>query len=317
MRGEAPSEAVRRIGPAAVLGPGTPVRCAQTGRGHSSPMRAEAESGTQHGTRRRRWGSVLLRVTFLVLAFLAMVGFSVVLAKVTLTPSPASEELVKSNLRPGRSLRQYAEDYTFLSACKQAGGNLVLGMPFGVLLPILVPRRLRMIRMVLLTVLVIAIVELVQGALVAGRAFDVDDVILNTAGALLGYLLLGRRLSHRYHVLADGQEPEPEPEPAPGRTRAPTARTKPATKARTAAKSRPTPKPKPRAATTPRPKPKATADTKPKPKPKPKPGARSGTAPKPEAAAEAESSAASGRTPRGDRSRNGPGRALLDRLRSR
>ncbi|MEU8626448.1 VanZ family protein [Streptomyces sp. NPDC048669] len=228
-------------------------------------MRAEAESGTRNGTRRRTWGSVLLRVTFLVLAFLAMVGFSVVLAKVTLTPSPASEELVKSNLRPGRSLRQYAEDYTFLSACKQAGGNLVLGMPFGVLLPILVPRRLRMIRMVLLTVLVIAIVELVQGALVAGRAFDVDDVILNTAGALLGYLLLGRRLSHRYHVLADGQGPEQEQkqEPAPGRARAPepagrgttsrrrpwqgawakvTARRKPATKAGGAEKSRPTPR---------------------------------------------------------------------------
>lgn len=173
-------------------------------------MNAEAESGTRDGTRRRTWGSVLLQVTFLVLAFLAMVSFSVVLAKVTLTPSPASEELVESNLRPGRSLRQYAEDYTFLAACKQAGGNLVLGMPFGVLLPILVPRRLRMIRMVLLTVLVIAIVELVQGALVQGRAFDVDDVILNTTGALLGYLLLGRRLSHRYHVLAEGQEREPE-----------------------------------------------------------------------------------------------------------
>lgn len=163
---------------------------------------------------------MLLQVSILVLALLAMVGFSVVLAKVTLTPSPASEDIVTSNLRPGRSLRQYAEDYTFLAACKQAGGNLVLGMPFGVLLPILVPRRLRMVRMVLLTVLVIVVVELVQGALVAGRAFDIDDVILNTAGALLGYLLVGRRLSHRYHVLAAG----PEPEPAPARKKEAPAR---------------------------------------------------------------------------------------------
>lgn len=166
------------------------------------------------GTRHRAWGRVLLRVIILVTAFLAMVGFSVVLAKVTLTPSPASEDLVTSNLRPGRSLRQYAEDYTFLAACKQAGGNLVLGMPFGVLLPVLVPRRLRMIRMVLLTVLVIIVVELVQGALVPGRAFDIDDVILNTTGALLGYLLLGRRLSHRYHVLAAGPQRADQPAPA-------------------------------------------------------------------------------------------------------
>ena len=43
------------------------------------------------------------------------------------------------------------------------------------------------------------LVELIQGALVTGRAFDVDDVILNTAGALLGYLLLGRRMSRAVH----------------------------------------------------------------------------------------------------------------------
>lgn len=310
-------------------------------------MNAEAESGTQNGTRRRTWGSVLLQVTFLVLALLAMVGFSVVLAKVTLTPSPASEELVKSNLRPGRSLRQYAEDYTFLAACKQAGGNLVLGMPFGVLLPILVSRRLRMIRMVLLTVVVIVVVELVQGALVAGRAFDVDDVILNTAGALLGYLLLGRRLSHRYHVLAE--VPEPEPEPAPERTRAPKPATrdglgmasrqrpwqgawakvaawaKPATKPATKAKPKARPKAgsdeksrpgtKPKAATKPKPKPKA--DTKPGQAPKPKAGAKSRTATKPEAGAKAKSSAATGRTPRGDGASIGPGRTLWDRFRSR
>ncbi|MEU1348951.1 VanZ family protein [Streptomyces sp. NPDC005786] len=166
-----------------------------------------------------------------------MVAFSVVLAKVTLTPSPASRDLVTSNLRPGRSLRQYAEDYTFLAACKQAGGNLVLGMPFGVLLPFLVPRRLRMIRMVLLTVLVIVVVELVQGALVPGRAFDIDDVILNTAGALLGYLLLGRRLSHRYHVLAAGPEREATPAP-PQRAKPARPRTERRTEGATAAWTR-------------------------------------------------------------------------------
>lgn len=167
-------------------------------------------------TRHRAWGHVLLQITILVTAFVAMVGFSVVLAKVTLTPSPASEDLVTSNLHPGRSLRQYAEDYTFLAACKQAGGNLVLGMPFGVLLPVLVPRRLRMVRMVLLTVLVIVVVELVQGALVAGRAFDIDDVILNTTGALLGYLLLGR-LSESPLPRARGRtgaQGRPGPDPA-------------------------------------------------------------------------------------------------------
>ena len=163
------------------------------------PMTTEADRRARRGN----LGRVLLRAAALIVAFLGLVAFSVVLAKVTLTPSPASQDFVVSNLRPGRSLRQYAEDYTFLAACKQAGGNLLLGAPFGILLPILMPRRLRMIRMVLLTALIMVVIELTQGALVEGRAFDIDDVILNTTGALLGYALVGRRLSHRFHALAD------------------------------------------------------------------------------------------------------------------
>lgn len=174
-------------------------------------MNTETKPSTRQGT----WARVLLRVTVLTVVLLGLVAFSVFLAKVTLTPSPASEGIVTSNLRPGRSLRQYVEDYTFLAACKQAGGNLLLGVPFGLLLPFIVPRRLRMISMLLLTAAVMVLVELIQGALIPGRAFDIDDVILNTTGALLGYFLLGRRISHRYHLHADtprGEAEKPRPE---------------------------------------------------------------------------------------------------------
>ncbi|WP_239477432.1 MULTISPECIES: VanZ family protein [unclassified Streptomyces] len=166
---------------------------------------------------------MLVRGLVLAAALAGLVAFSVLLAKVTLTPSPASEDIVTSNLQPGRSLRQYAEDYTFLAACKQAGGNVLLGVPFGLLLPFFVPRRLRMIRTTLLAAVAMAVVELIQGALVQGRAFDIDDVILNTAGALLGYFVLGRRLSHRYYTYAEvpssaEQRDEPEPTTRPKRT---------------------------------------------------------------------------------------------------
>ncbi|MFJ2651744.1 VanZ family protein [Streptomyces sp. NPDC087420] len=164
--------------------------------------------------RRISWGRALLRVIILVVAFLALVAFSAVLADLTLTPSPASAEIAGSNLRPGHSLRQYAEDYTFLAACKQIGGNIVMGMPFGLILPVLMPRRLPMLRVVVLTAVVMALVELAQGSIVQGRAFDVDDVILNTSGALLGYLLLGRRIGRRFHALGVPR-PVPESEPAP------------------------------------------------------------------------------------------------------
>ncbi|MEU0375767.1 VanZ family protein [Streptomyces cyaneofuscatus] len=234
---------------------------------------------------------MLLRVTVLTVVLLGLVAFSILLAKVTLTPSPASEDIVTSNLRPGRSLRQYAEDYTFLAACKQAGGNVLLGVPFGLLLPFLVPRRLRMISMTLLTAAVMVLVELVQGALVTGRAFDIDDVILNTSGALLGYFLLGRRISHSYHAhahtpRAEAVEPEAEPKAAerktPSRTKTKTGTTKAGTPARGTTKA------------------KEPVET----------GARTGSTRLPKARG------SSGR-PTADVGQPGSGRALLDRLRRR
>ncbi|OKJ51798.1 VanZ family protein [Streptomyces sp. CB02115] len=254
---------------------------------------------------------MLVRGAVLTVVLLGLVAFSVLLAKVTLTPSPASEDLVTANLRPGRSLRQYAEDYTFLAACKQAGGNLLLGVPFGLLLPFFVPRRLRMIRTTLLTAVAMAVVELIQGALVEGRAFDVDDVILNTAGALLGYFVLGRRISHRYYTYTDdsgspgpsAEKPEAEPKRAPGpaaRTKAVRKGTAPTKTARTKAaptKTVPTKTARTKAGQRDRPKPAASAPAK-------KRGARTGRT----------DGAASG-GPRATGS--GAVRSLLDRLRGR
>lgn len=214
------------------------------------------------------WGRTVLRVIILVAAFVALVGFSVVLAELTLTPSPASADIAGSNLRPGHSLRQYAEDYTFLAACKQIGGNIVMGMPFGLILPVLVSRRLRMIRVVLLTAVVMVLVELTQGAVIQGRAFDVDDVIMNTSGALLGYLLLGRRIGRKYHALGVPRVPAGASVPSegagePGKQEPGGSR---ATGGRGAAKARPAPKTSPKTLSKPAPrsasKPPATSSGK-------------------------------------------------------
>lgn len=137
----------------------------------------------------------------MALAFMAMVAFGAVLARATLAPSFASEGLAHANLQPGASLRQYYERYTVAGAMRQVGGNVLLGMPFGVLLPVLAPKARGALRVVVTTGLVMVLVELAQGAVVRGRAFDVDDVIMNTAGALLGYLLLGRRLGRAVHAV--------------------------------------------------------------------------------------------------------------------
>ncbi|WP_416982033.1 VanZ family protein [Streptomyces sp. T028] len=141
-----------------------------------------------------------LRLLAMLFAFALMVGFAVVLARLTLEPSPASEALAHSNLRPGRSLRAYLDQPAMRDAIRQIGGNLLLGVPFGILVPVLAPKARGVLRVLVLTASVMLLVEFAQGALVTGRAFDIDDVILNTAGALVGYLLLGRRMSRAVHA---------------------------------------------------------------------------------------------------------------------
>ncbi|MEV7888743.1 VanZ family protein [Streptomyces sp. NPDC002817] len=143
--------------------------------------------------------AIVRRFVAMVAAFAFMVAFAVVLARLTLEPSPASEALTHTNLHPGRSLRAYLDQPELRDAGKQIGGNLLLGIPFGVLVPVLAPRTRGVLRVLLLTAVVMLMVEFAQGAMITGRAFDIDDVILNTTGALIGYVLLGRRLSRAVH----------------------------------------------------------------------------------------------------------------------
>ncbi|MFB7502040.1 VanZ family protein [Streptomyces broussonetiae] len=140
-----------------------------------------------------------VRVVIMLVAVAGMVFFAVVLAKLTLEPKAASAALTHNNLRPGDSIRAYLDRPAFQDTVKQLGGNVVLGMPFGLLLPVLVSRARGLVRVAVVTALVMLLVELMQGTMITGRAFDIDDVILNTTGALLAYLLLGRRLGRAVH----------------------------------------------------------------------------------------------------------------------
>ncbi len=140
-----------------------------------------------------------VRALAMLLACAAMVAFGVLLARLTLQPSTASVPLTHTNLRPGDSIRDYLAQPAFRDTVKQLGGNILLGVPFGVLLPVIAPKARGVLRVVAVTTFVMLGVEVVQGALITGRAFDIDDVVLNTGGALLGYLLIGRRLSRRIH----------------------------------------------------------------------------------------------------------------------
>lgn len=77
-------------------------------------------------------------------------------------------------------------------------GNVVCFIPFGFVIPILT-RKQTALRMFLLGMSASVLVELLQLVSMLGT-FDVDDIILNTLGVLIGYVLfvIGRGIVRRY-----------------------------------------------------------------------------------------------------------------------
>ena len=67
-------------------------------------------------------------------------------------------------------------------------GNVIAFMPFGLFIPILFSRKRHLKSILRMTFLLSMGIEIIQ-LLTRTGSFDVDDLILNTLGGVLGYLL--------------------------------------------------------------------------------------------------------------------------------
>ena len=148
---------------------------------------------------KRDIGTRILRTLVGTVALLAFTVCAAVVLKLTMTSSPASVGIAHTNLDPGKSIRLYLDQPSVREAALQIGGNILIGVPFGLLLPVITPRARGLLRVVLTTGFVVLILELAQHFFVRGRSFDVDDLILAAVGAVIGYVPIGRYLSLRIH----------------------------------------------------------------------------------------------------------------------
>lgn len=98
------------------------------------------------------------------------------------------------NLVPFRTLRLFASllDSGIRSHIRMAvinlGGNIIMFIPLGFLLPKVFPKLASLPRVLLTTSGIIAAVEILQLFTLVGSC-DIDDLILNVLGAALGYCL--------------------------------------------------------------------------------------------------------------------------------
>lgn len=109
----------------------------------------------------------------------------VVIVAATLLPviagAPAS-----LNLSPGATIRNYLAFGDDVLSARNLGLNIAMFVPFG--LGLALWRRWGVLRVVPVGVVVSGMVEGAQWVLPLGRAVDVDDVVLNTVGTLVGAL---------------------------------------------------------------------------------------------------------------------------------
>jgi len=95
------------------------------------------------------------------------------------------------NLTPFKEIRRFIVYSGYLgvsSVCTNLLGNVAAFVPFGIFLPILTNNRLKFYQVTVYTFSLTLMIEMIQLISRVG-IFDVDDMILNTLGGIIGYLM--------------------------------------------------------------------------------------------------------------------------------
>ncbi|MDF0726629.1 VanZ family protein [Cytobacillus sp. S13-E01] len=95
------------------------------------------------------------------------------------------------NFMPFSTVKNYIihyEYFPFSTWIINLAGNIGVFIPFGIFLPLLFPILRNIFRFIIIFIIGITMIESIQ--LVSKRgSFDVDDIILNTVGALIGFIV--------------------------------------------------------------------------------------------------------------------------------
>ncbi|MBQ0139869.1 MAG: VanZ family protein [Kurthia sp.] len=79
-------------------------------------------------------------------------------------------------------------DIGFTNVVSQMFGNIILFLPIGILLPLLTKFFLSATKVIITTLIISLLFECIQIVFGLGN-FNVDDVIYNTVGGTIGYLI--------------------------------------------------------------------------------------------------------------------------------
>lgn len=134
--------------------------------------------------RKIKWISVVLFIIYLIL-LTYFLFFAESCGRVL------SEREYSYNLQPLKEIKRfwiYREQLGFFAVFTNIIGNVLCFVPFGAIFPVLNRKTRHFVVIVLLSFQFSLIVECIQLISKVG-SFDVDDLLLNTIGGMIGYLV--------------------------------------------------------------------------------------------------------------------------------
>jgi glycopeptide antibiotics resistance protein len=174
---------------------------------HTEPAKTVNGLGRRTVTRERREEQLARRIA-LFLFVLYMIGlFYFLFFAGWYNHSPGAQTYYYVNLRPFHEIRRFVharEKLGNAAVFLNINGNILGFIPFGFFLPLISKRLRNGFIVAVLGFLTSTLIEILQ-MLTKSGVCDIDDVILNTIGAVVGYILfllceLIFRKAERKHV---------------------------------------------------------------------------------------------------------------------
>lgn len=98
------------------------------------------------------------------------------------------EGLGSANFTPFKTIKMYIEYADKLNSVENLAGNILVFVPFGMLFPLIRSSKSGFLDVFANSLILVLGIEIFQ-LFSAFGAFDVDDIILNCFGAMLGYVV--------------------------------------------------------------------------------------------------------------------------------
>ncbi len=91
------------------------------------------------------------------------------------------------NFVPFRTIKSYIKYSGFFHSLVNILGNIIIFLPIGLIIPIISNRFKKLSKVIVSSLFISILIEFVQFFI--GRSVDIDDVILNTIGGFVGYII--------------------------------------------------------------------------------------------------------------------------------